>query len=302
MVRYIIIDVYEELWRIIKLDYSSFFYSIAGCSATIIAIIGGFIASKLISISADRDNILDKIKEINDELNVKTKLHKDIIKRLNDDDALEFVKDNISMLMDAKSVDVVYKPEEKPTLDYFTTEQYWGRALKLCEEIAGLDVKQFEKVNSDKVPIEIAKKYTNEFEYGVCKKVFHELNKSVKRSYQNPFDFSSSIDIEDIGPINTWYQQKSDEAEKLENRIAELEFEKRQYEEKKKQVRKPRGMMSGLILFIVFSILGVFLPLICVLVNGVLNSMCMAIISLCLFGCCVFVTFVYMALLLRWKI
>ena len=50
------------------MDYSSFFYSIAGCSATIIAIIGGFIASKLISISADRDNILDKIKEINEEL------------------------------------------------------------------------------------------------------------------------------------------------------------------------------------------------------------------------------------------
>lgn len=68
----------KKVWRAIKLDYSSFFYSIAGCSATIIAIIGGFIASKLISISADRDNILDKIKEINDELNMKTKQHDDI--------------------------------------------------------------------------------------------------------------------------------------------------------------------------------------------------------------------------------
>ena len=85
------------------MDYSSFFYSIAGCSATIIAIIGGFIASKLISISADRDNILDKIKEINDELNMKTKQHDDIIEKLDDDDALDFVRDNVSMLVDHRS-------------------------------------------------------------------------------------------------------------------------------------------------------------------------------------------------------
>ena len=90
----------KKVWRAIKLDYSSFFYSIAGCSATIIAIIGGFIASKLISISADRDNILDKIKEINDELNMKTKQHDDIIEKLDDDDALDFVRDNVSMLVD----------------------------------------------------------------------------------------------------------------------------------------------------------------------------------------------------------
>ena len=49
----------KKVWRAIKLDYSSFFYSIAGCSATIIAIIGGFIASKLISSKAlDPSNII----------------------------------------------------------------------------------------------------------------------------------------------------------------------------------------------------------------------------------------------------
>ena len=70
----------KDVWRTIKLDYTSFFYSIAGCSATIIAIIGGFIASKLISISSDRDVILDKIKEIDDELGMKTRQHKEIMK------------------------------------------------------------------------------------------------------------------------------------------------------------------------------------------------------------------------------
>ena len=71
------------------MDCTSFFYSIAGCSATIIAIIGGFIASKLISISSDRDVILDKIKEIDDELGMKTRQHKEIMQKLNDDDAYD---------------------------------------------------------------------------------------------------------------------------------------------------------------------------------------------------------------------
>lgn len=79
--------------KIIKVELYKFFYYIAGCSATIIAIIGGFIASKLISISADRDNILDKIKEIDDELRMKSRQHNDLVKKINDDDAYDFVRD-----------------------------------------------------------------------------------------------------------------------------------------------------------------------------------------------------------------
>lgn len=286
------------------MDYSSFFYSIAGCSATIIAIIGGFIASKLISISSDRDSVLDKIKEINDELNIRTKQHNDIIQRLNDDDALDFVGDNISLLVDNRCIDVVYKSEEKPKLDYFTTEQYWKRALRICEEISNLEASQLENINSDKVPVELAKKYTNEFDYGVCKKVFRELDKRARKRNRNPFDISTSLmDVGDIVPvpINQWYHHKSEEAEKLETRIEELKFEKLQYEEKKKQIRKPRGMKSGLLLFAVFSVLGVFLPLICVLFDDFSTSMCVAVIALCMFEFCVLITFIYMALLLRWK-
>ena len=85
------------------MDYTSFFYSIAGCSATIIAIIGGFIASKLISISADRDKILDKIKEIEDELDMKTRQYNEAMEELNADDAFGFVRDNICLLYTSPS-------------------------------------------------------------------------------------------------------------------------------------------------------------------------------------------------------
>lgn len=288
------------------MDYTSFFYSIAGCSATIIAIIGGFIASKLISISSDRDVILDKIKEIDDELGMKTRQYKEIMQKLNDDDAYDFVRDNISMLLDNRSIDVVYKTEEKPRLDYFIMEKYWSRALEIYEEIANLDEDIFIKVNSDKVPVVLANKYTNDFDYNVCKKIIREVEKNARKQNSNPlFSVSSLIDVDDIVPqqVGIWYHQKKGEAEQLGLRIEELRFEKKQYEDKKKQFKKPKGMKAGLCLFVTFSALGVFFPLICALINhmNTLECLCLPIISLALFGICTLSTFIYLALLLRWK-
>ena len=62
-------------------------------------------------------------------------------------------------------------------------------------------------------------------------------------------------------------------------------------------------MKSGLIIFIIFSIFGVFFPLVCALINSTYNnnSLCVPIISLSLFVICVLITFIYLALLLRWK-
>lgn len=286
------------------MDYTSFFYSIAGCSATIIAIIGGFIASKLISISSDRDFILDKIKEIDDELGMKTRQHKEIMQKLNDDDAYDFVRDNISMLLDNRSIDVVYKTEEKLRLDYFIMEKYWSRALDIYEEIANLDEDFFIKVNSDKVPVVLANKYTNDFDYNVCKKIICEVEKNARKQ-NSLFSVPSLINIDDIVPqqVGIWYHQKKGEAEQLGLRIEELRFEKKQYEDKKKQFKKPKGMKTGLCLFITFSTLGVLFPLICALIihMNTFECLCLPIISLALFGICTLSTFIYLALLLRWK-
>ena len=114
----------------------------------------------------------------------------------------------------------------------------------------------------------------------------------------------SEIDVGDIVPqtAGLWYHEKTGEAEKLELRIEELKFEKLQYEEKKREIKKPKGMKSGLIIFIIFSIFGVFFPLVCALINSTYNnSLCVPIISLSLFVICVLITFIYLALLLRWK-
>lgn len=285
-----------------NLDYTSFFYSIAGCSATIIAIIGGFIASKLISISSDRDTILDKIKEIEDELEMKTRKHNEIVEELNADDALDFIGHNISMLIDNESIDVVYETEERPRLDYSVMKKYWCRALDIFEEMSSLDTDDFSNTNSDKIPAVLANKYTNNFDYKVCKKIIREMD--MRRKRNSNLIFPSALLMDSDSPqIRIWYHQKRGEVERLKSRIEELEFEKRQYEEKKKQIRKPKGMKAGLWIFAIFSSLGVFFPLICALINyeKTLYCLCMPAISFILFAGCTLVTFVYLVSLLIWK-
>lgn len=49
-------------------DLTSFLTTVASSSAGIVAILGGFIASKLISIDGERDSVLSHLKEIEKEL------------------------------------------------------------------------------------------------------------------------------------------------------------------------------------------------------------------------------------------
>lgn len=50
-------------------DLTAVLTTIAAASASIVAILGGFIASKLIAISSERSAALDRLKQVNEELN-----------------------------------------------------------------------------------------------------------------------------------------------------------------------------------------------------------------------------------------
>lgn len=52
-------------------DLTSLLTTIAGCSATIVAIIGGFIASRLIALNIEHNEIISRIYEIDEEFSFK---------------------------------------------------------------------------------------------------------------------------------------------------------------------------------------------------------------------------------------
>ena len=285
------------------MDFTGFYYSIAGCSATIVAIIGGFIASKLITISSERDNINESLIEINNKLDLKYRQSESLKKDLNDDDALDYIRDNVEELIAGKCFEDVFNPSEQARLEIIVLKTYWDKARNMFKEL--WEEYDPQNLNSDNIPNNVAIKYNSGFEYDLCK----ILSNEIKYRCRQPKPFS----IDDIVVPNryalqasaAWYTKTQDELEELILQIQELELEKKQYEKRKNAVRKPKGMKSGLVIFAIFSLSGIFLPLLCALFDTIyifyFSEWILPLINLGLFVLGLVTIFIYMVLLLRWK-
>lgn len=77
-------------------DLTTVLTTIAACSASIVAILGGLIASKLIALNAERNETNTRIAELDEEIDFFTEGHDMLQALLNEDDALDFIKENIA--------------------------------------------------------------------------------------------------------------------------------------------------------------------------------------------------------------
>ena len=155
-------------------DLTNILTTIAACSASIVAILGGFIASKLIAINAERDEVDTRISELDEEIAFYTNEQTTLQRNLDEDDALDFIIDNIENIIEERSLDEIYKEEERPRLTKDVLRPYWERGEKayqlLYDILSQKDDEDYEE-NDDGVPSEVAKTITEEFEYSICKKV-----------------------------------------------------------------------------------------------------------------------------------
>ena len=111
-------------------DLTSVLTTIAACSASIVAIVGGFIASKLIAINAERDEVNTRISELDEEIEFFTEERDMLQEQLDEDDALDFISENITYIVNRNSLDEAYKKEERPRLEKEVLQPYWSRAEK----------------------------------------------------------------------------------------------------------------------------------------------------------------------------
>ncbi len=72
-------------------DLTSLLTTISSASASFIAILGGLVASKLLTISSERDAVLTKISELDKEISVKEVQKNTLQKENEDSDALDFI-------------------------------------------------------------------------------------------------------------------------------------------------------------------------------------------------------------------
>lgn len=238
-------------------DLTTVLTTIAACSASIVAIVGGFIASKLIAINAERDEVNTRISELDEEIEFFTEERDMLQEQLDEDDALDFICENIAYIVNRCSLDDAYKEEERPRLEKEVLQPYWDRAEKTHSQYRAIvkkTINNYEE-NDDGVPVEAAKVFTQDFEYAVCKKICEHIEdqRSPLAALRRGLDATIQT--------GKWYADTQEKVMSADNKITYLMLQKKQQETRFKALKKPKGMKLGLALFAIFSAVNIVCPL-----------------------------------------
>lgn len=196
-------------------DLTSLLTTIVSSSATLVAIVGGFIASKLIALNTERDELLERISEIEKEIDYKSKEVASARRELNEEDALDFIHDHVDDALLRKSLDLVYEAEDRPILSKEELAPYWDRAVAVIENLLKVieDENFDDEFNDDGIPRSYAIEL-GDFEYKICESAV----KCAQRKQREASRSSSPFGIE-LGNLNSevpritglWYQRLRDD-------------------------------------------------------------------------------------------
>lgn len=238
-------------------DLTTVLTTIAACSASIVAILGGFIASKLIALNAERDETNTRIAELDEEIDFFTEEHDMLQAQLDEDDALDFIKDNIAYIVDRQTLDDAYKEEEHPRLEKDVLRPYWNRATEAYSQYYAIVEKNIDSYeeNEDGVPTAVAKVFKQDFEYAVCEKISEYLEDQSDRYAFIRRGLGTNISS------GKWYADTQEKAISANNKITYLTLQRKQQYARLNALKKPKGMKLGLALFSFFSAANIVFPL-----------------------------------------
>ena len=238
-------------------DLTTVLTTIAACSASIVAILGGFIASKLIALNAERNETNARITELDEEIDFFTEEHDMLQALLNEDDAFDFIKENIAYIASRQPLDAAYKEEERPRLEKEVLQPYWSRAEEIHSQYRAIikkNINNYEE-NEDGVPVAVAKVFTQDFEYAVCKAISEHIEDQSDRFAALRRGLNATVST------GKWYADTQEKAMSVDNKITYLTLLRKQQHARLKALEKPKGMKLGLALFAFFSAANIVYPL-----------------------------------------
>lgn len=263
----------------------------AQSTAAIVAILGGFIATRLMTDSSKRKEIEAHIKDIDDEITFKkaraTKLYGELLEYR----AIDFIHDHSKQIwrIYSKKETTTLKTildDEKSDFDLSEIQPYWDETFSLAKIIHSKILDKKLKLDGKDVDA-ILKKEINSFQYYICNDLFHKLmevveeeeeepKREVKKQegYYSPFlgtipsvePFEISTDIFDSLSANYYtesaeYLKRYDEHQKLLYELDLLALQKRNLSYRQRSLEKPNDVFIGLIVLTLFAVIGILIPL-----------------------------------------
>lgn len=272
-------------------NLSSLLTTIASASASFVAILGGFIVSKLIAVNGEREAVNSRLQELKYEIELKQQECDSLQEGITSDDALDFIREHAANVADMDTLSNVYEEDEQQLLEYDELEPYWDDAIALAKRFHAA-CKEPAEFNDDNIPCELAAEVKGTyFEYEVCRAIAEEV-------------FPSTLPlISPAIPTGAWYERDKQRIANLRVEIASLRIHEEQSKEQQKVLKKPRGMKIGLLIFALFSLFNIIQPLILstVSLSTAVEYNVVRFISIAFLLIGLIATFWYLAWLLNWK-
>ncbi len=271
-------------------NISSLLLTIAGVSASFVAILGGCIATKLISINQERENCRNKLSEIRFKRFLFTEQRNVYKQSMDEADALRYIKEHSDAFIDNCGLEDVYDENEPQFIEYEELLPYWNKA-KLYKEKFDEQIRNGNcDFNDLMIPIELVEEATEDgFAY-------HFLGMYAR------WGFSEYFEETEYPIYGEWYDNAKKEILNANTQAMILDIEEQRCEMDLNSLKKPEGMKSGLTIFALFSTINIIVPL--VLSAIPLTDKWCSIVTYCSIGMLalgLLSTLIYLSQMLKWK-
>ncbi len=291
-----------------ELTLTAMLTTISAASASFVAILGGFIASKLLSINGERDAVAGQIANLTAQIDQKQKKEDRYRHEVNEHDAIYFIIKHIDDFYGRVELREIYDSDEKPGIDFDDMQPFWEKAVAFKEDFMNA-ILSGEKTDESGIPLSIAPQLKKDYFFD---EVFSSLKSELwlsreerrRKSQGYSEDIFDSFPQPAIPPMTPkWYSKYCDKINDLVWEIDQLELQKKLLEQREKELNTPYGMKRGLIIFVLFSVFNIVLPL--TQCNNVFkNPLCYYVVMLLFmstFTLGLAATFCYLVSMLKWR-
>lgn len=253
-------------------DLTSLLTTISSASASFIAILGGLITSKLLTISGEREAVLSKIASSHQLYDSKKALRDTLLHENNEKKALDFIDSNFKSFMHSDDLDTVYNSVKiPPSISIEDLRPFWDRAQELYS-LFWNEYKQDNTLTSEQIIQKLSLTHSNDsffisFHYLFFRQLLILLEENGQNLYLNKTSSFITSASKFPKPQSTmWDTQRIEEntrrIKELDNELGLILSQINQYEEEKLHLQSPPDVQAGLNVFGLFALVCIVFPLI----------------------------------------
>lgn len=266
LLNYKLLSSYIE--GVIEIDLNILISTIMTSTAALVAIIGGFLVSRIITLSGEKNSLEKRIREVNEELDIKDTLLRTVKQVVEEEDIDDFVRYYAEdILINKKTIEDILEEDEDINLEKDVLEL---TIVKIAEISKFILTKSMEIGDNYELPVKF-----NDFIRNNCIKIENDrswneliydlIYKHTRKQSSNNWGvdiLNSAYSLQNIKPIiqSQEYRSKVNKINNLEDDIKVLSALRKVEEDMLKGYGEVSGLWSGLLVLIYACIVGIIAP------------------------------------------